>query len=536
MKIKLPTKKGIPNTDPEIEFEQLVIVGANGAGKTRFGSQIEQMHMGQTHRVSAQKSLSLPSEASPKSKIAAEHEFLYGYYHEAYSEQQQISTKVGSRWGGKLNTFLLNDYQQLMVLLHTEQYEEALKYTEGQLTEKPVTKLDTVQKIWETVFPHRKLLKKAGVIETYPSNDDTARYNASEMSDGERVVFYLIGEVVCAPKNSIIILDEPEMHLHKSLVKNLFDLIEAERSDCAFVYLTHDIDFAFTRQSAVKIWAKSYEGKDVWDYEVLNEESPIPEELYLEVLGSRKSIIFLEGNSGSIDYKLYEQVYQDYTVKPLGSCEKVIQTVKSFNEQKEFHHLESFGIIDRDRRPDSEVLKLNSNNIWVLDVAEVENLLLEESIVKAVAGYMGKVPDDVFSQVKNNVIEFFKAQLENQILIHYTEVLRKRFLELSNFTTKDIASVISEVDGLYASVNKQILYDETKTEMTTVLDSRDYEAVLRLFNLKNALIPRSKVCDLTDIKNKEGYFKMVITLLKRNDETSKAMRQAIKGKVKKTIS
>jgi hypothetical protein len=316
----------------------------------------------------------------------------------------------------------------------------------------------------------------------------------------------------------------------------LFDLIEAERSDCAFVYLTHDIDFAFTRQSAVKIWAKSYEGKDVWDYEVLNEESPIPEELYLEVLGSRKSIIFLEGNSGSIDYKLYEQVYQDYTVKPLGSCEKVIQTVKSFNEQKEFHHLESFGIIDRDRRPDSEVLKLNSNNIWVLDVAEVENLLLEESIVKAVAGYMGKVPDDVFSQVKNNVIEFFKAQLENQILIHYTEVLRKRFLELSNFTTKDIASVISEVDGLYASVNKQILYDETKTEMTTVLDSRDYEAVLRLFNLKNALIPRSKVCDLTDIKNKEGYFKMVITLLKRNDETSKAMRQAIKGKVKKTIS
>ena len=50
------------------------------------------------------------------------------------------------------------------------------------------------------------------------------------MSDGERVLFYLAGEVICAPQNSIIIIDEPEMHIHSSLIKSFFDLLEAEKT------------------------------------------------------------------------------------------------------------------------------------------------------------------------------------------------------------------------------------------------------------------------------------------------------------------
>ena len=251
-----------------------------------------------------------------------------------------------------------------MILLHTEEYEESLSYKEGRI-DKPTTKLDIVQSVWEHVLPHRKLLKRAGIIETYPTGQMASAYNATEMSDGERVIFYLIGEVVCSPQNSILIIDEPEMHLHKSLMKKLFDLIEIQRPDLAFVYLTHDIDFAFTRQNATKIWAKSYEGQNVWDYEILTDSTPIPEPLYLEILGSRKPVLFLEGDNNSIDYNLYEQVYPDHTIKPLGGCDKVIQSVKSFNEQQGFHQIQSFGIIDRDRRQDDDITRLNDRDIWV---------------------------------------------------------------------------------------------------------------------------------------------------------------------------
>ena len=531
MNIQLPTKKGQPNSNPTIELNQLVVVGANGSGKTRFGTYIEQQYSKNTHRVSAQKSLSMPTEVSPKSKEKAEYEFYYGYWYDS-NLNLALQQKFNNRWGKKPDTFLLNDYEKLMVLLHTEEYEESLSYKENGGV-KPNTKLDRVQKIWEIVLPHRKLKKRAGVIETYPTGVQANTYNASQMSDGERVIFYLIGEVVCAPHNSIIIIDEPEMHLHRSLVKKLFDLIEIERPDCAFVYLTHDIDFAFTRQNALKIWAKSYDGNNVWDYEFLDELSPIPEQLYLEVLGSRKPIIFLEGESSSIDYELYEQVYSDYTIKPIGSCEKVIQTVKAFNEQSGFHNLSSFGIIDRDRRQTSDIPKLNSKSIWVLDVAEAENLLLLEGIVKAVSSHMGRDSDDVFNQVKTNLLQFFSSQIESQIVLHFKELLRRNLLSLSDFNSKEISAAITEVDTSYTAIDKQKMFDETKTEFNEVLANNDYDSVLRLFNLKNALIPQSKVCELTGIRNKEEYLKLVISLLKRNNAISQMIKTTIDNKILK---
>ncbi len=535
MKIQLPTKKGQPNSNPTIEFNQLVVVGANGSGKTRFGSDIEKRYNQQTHRISAQKSLSMPDFVSTKSKEVAESEFLYGGWDKNNANWYKTNGWLHSRWGNNLNTYLLNDYEKLMVLLHTEEYEQSLSFKENG-GGKPNTKLDRIQSIFETVLPHRKIIKKAGVIETYPSIGHISdSYNASEMSDGERVIFYLVGEVVCAPNSSIIIIDEPEMHIHRSLVKRLFDLIETERPDCAFIYLTHDIDFAFTRQNAVKIWAKSYEGENIWDYEILDEQSPIPEQLYLELLGSRKPIIFLEGDSSSIDYELYEQVYSSYTIKPLGSCEKVIQTVKAFNVQNGFHHLVSYGIIDRDRRVDADIPRLNSKNIWVLDVAEAENLLLDENIVKAVASHMGRNPDDVFGQVKDNLIAFFNSQIEGQILLHFKEILRRKYLEITNFATKEIASVISEIDGIFTSIDKQKIYDETKVDFEKVATNKDYNSVLKLFNLKNALVPQSKVCELTGIRNKEEYLNLVITLLKRNDAVSTTIKNAIDSKVVKNV-
>ena len=473
----------------------------------------------------------MPDFVSTKSKEMAEGEFLYGGWNKDNADWYKTDGWLHSRWGNKLNTYLLDDYEKLMVLLHTEEYEQSLFFKENG-GDKPKTKLDRIQAIFETILPHRKIIKKAGVIETYPATGQiTDSYNASEMSDGERVIFYLVGEVVCAPNDSIIIIDEPEMHIHRSLVKNLFDFIEIERPDCAFIYLTHDIDFAFTRQNAVKIWAKSYEGENIWDYEILDKQSPIPEQLYLEVLGSRKPIIFLEGDSSSIDYELYEQIYSSYTIKPLGSCEKVIQTVKAFNEQSGFHHLVSYGIIDRDRRPETDIPKLNSKNIWVLDVAEAENLILEENIVRAIASHMGRNPDDVVEQVKDNLIAFFDNQIESQILLHFKEVLRRKYLDITNFGAKDIASVISEIDGLFNSIDKQKIYDETKVEFEKVVANKDYNSILRLFNLKNALVPQSKVCELTGIRNKEEYLSLVITLLKRNDAVSTSIKDAIDTKI-----
>jgi ABC-type branched-subunit amino acid transport system ATPase component len=74
-----------------------------------------------------------------------------------------------------------------------------------------------------------------------PFKDRTC-YKASEMSDGERAIFYMIGQTLAAAENSLLIFDEPELHVHRSIMDKLWDDLEAARQDCAFVFITHDLE------------------------------------------------------------------------------------------------------------------------------------------------------------------------------------------------------------------------------------------------------------------------------------------------------
>lgn len=531
MNITLP-KKLNEQDSIDINSKSVVIIGANGAGKTRFGADIEARYNNETHRIAAQKSLTMPKGVRPTTKEIAIKDFLYGY------ATGDVRHKNGNRWGSNPSTFLLNDYEKLMTLLHTEEYEESIKFKEyyvpGQGIEKPITKLDKIQKIWEHVLPHRKLLKKAGTIETYPEGKPDNAYNASEMSDGERVIFYLIGEAVAAPENSIIIIDEPEMHIHKSITKILWDKIESERTDCTFIYLTHDIDFAASRQDSTKIWIKGYDGVS-WDYELLDNSPELPEELYLEILGSRKPILFIEGDdSRSIDYKLLQLVFNEYTTKSVGSCHKVFEATRTFNEHKVFHQIESFGIIDRDRRTDEEIAHIKNSYIWVAGVAEIENFLLIEEVVRSVASCMMKDPDEVFETVRYNVISFFRSQIEKQALEHTIFRIERIFnTATNNSSVKSVDELENSLTSFWSEQDFKGIYTEILNAFTHLAEVQDYLGILKVFNNKG-LLTNSGVTALCDLNTKnDAYLNYVIGILKQNNQYSKVIKEGIKRNIEK---
>src|SRR5205823_4559802 len=118
----------------------------------------------------------------------------------------------------------------------------------------------------ELILPYREIEITPGKIQTRVKNSASVYYSASEMSDGERVIFYLIGQALAAPKDGIIIIDEPELHLHKSIQTWLWREIQAARPDCLFVYMTHDVEFAASLTEAKKIWLKNFNGH-VWEWE-----------------------------------------------------------------------------------------------------------------------------------------------------------------------------------------------------------------------------------------------------------------------------
>ena len=218
------------------------------------------------------------------------------------------------------------------------------------------TKLDKVIEIWQEVFPDNKVLINSGKI-LFSRGLDPENYSALKLSDGERAVLYYAGAVLYAPHNSVIFVDSPEMFLHPTLTSSLWNRLETLRRDCAFCYTTHDPDFASSRNGAPVIWVRDCDiEQHAWDYDIMPSQDGIASELYMSLVGARKPVLFIEGDSHrSIDARLYPLIFPDFTVRSLGSCNKVIEATRTFNGLASFHRLDSMGIVDRDRRDDKEV-------------------------------------------------------------------------------------------------------------------------------------------------------------------------------------
>ena len=180
---------------------------------------------------------------------------------------------------------------------------------------------DIVVDIWNDLISLRTIALTPESIPylKYEKNGEEKEYEAYRMSDGERIILYLVARVMQAPQNGLIIVDEPEVFLHRTVVDKLWTRLEKERKDCVFVYLTHDLQFAASRVG-VKSWIKEYIYPSTWVIKLID-DSDIPEQLLMELLGSCKQILFCEGTStSSLDKKVFDVLFPDFVIRPLESC------------------------------------------------------------------------------------------------------------------------------------------------------------------------------------------------------------------------
>ncbi|MDM8533926.1 DUF4435 domain-containing protein [Clostridiaceae bacterium HSG29] len=498
----LPKSKNANQTENSIITEgSIVIVGANGSGKTRLGTWIEfnSNQKEKVHRVSAQKSLTIPDTTSPVSIKKAKSMLHYGYYRDDRNDNLW-QYKRNLRWGQKPETFLLNDYDKLLTYLFSENYEKVLEYKRlSEHSEEkvvpPITKLDKVVKIWESVVLHRKLMINSSNISAYFDGGEKNKYNASDMSDGERVILYLIGECIAAHENSIIIIDEPELHLHKAIQRRLWDEIEAARPDCLFTYLTHDLDFAVTRVGGERVWMSNYDGEN-FDWIHVSSDENIPEDIYLKIIGSRNPIIFIEGEKGSYDEQLYSNVYPDYTIICLGSSSKVIEATKSFDNLNSLHNLKCNGIIDRDFKPDEFIQNYEKKNILFPDVAEVENLFLVEELLEVVAKkFCVDNSKQTVSKVKEWIINQFESNLEQ-----HSKDATVAYINYSLNSFNGKSNNIDELKGNYKEFVKAIdiekHYNSVINNSKKLIENQDYNEILKVYNNKTLVAQVGKFFDI----------------------------------------
>ncbi len=358
-------------------------VGANGSGKTRLAAQAETEWGEKSHRISAHRSLSLNPGVVKISEQKARSGLRFGSADSAKEYGSQVRT--GHRWGNKAETALLNDFDFLVQTLFAEQSNVALRTHNaahaGTLDKPELTSFQKLISIWNRILPHRTLQVSGDDISA--TADGQPPYSAADMSDGERAVFYMLGQVLLAEPDSALIFDEPELHIHRAILGRLWDEVEAARPDCAFLVITHDLEFVASR-TGQKFVIRRYQMPKQWEIEQVLEDTGFSEEVATLILGSRKPILFVEGTGSSLDLAIYRSCYPDWTVLPRGACENVIHAVATMRRNASLTRITCAGIVDADDYSEDEKNQLSSLGVAVLPVSEIENLFLLPDIATAI--------------------------------------------------------------------------------------------------------------------------------------------------------
>lgn len=494
----------------------VVIVGANGSGKSRLGAWIERNAGGLVHRISAQRGLDVPEYTQLKSLEQSTNDLLWGHEKPQYAN---AAHKWSHRWGNRPETFMQQDYGKVLSALFAANSERDRKHSEETRARQQYiavadSPIDKLVRLWREILPHRFISFEDGKIAVRNQDNGTA-YHGREMSDGERVALYLMGQVLLAPAGSILVIDEPEIHLHSSIMQSMWDKLEEEKKDCLFVFITHDLNFASTRVSTTNIWVRDFDGANAWTWEFVPEVEEFPESLLLELLGNRRTVVFVEGEKGGKDHSIYQAIYRNYNVVPRNGCDRVIESTKALKVNKSFHHVNALGLIDRDYRTEEEIAALAASGVYCVEVAEVENILINEQTLRIVATNQKLNGDEVLSRATTMVKAKLAQDVERQASLRTMRVVENH---LRKIDSKQIGgtAIKDALNSLVASIDVQQIFDGNITLYQRLANEGSLDEILKYYNNKGLV---HDICSIFEL-GRNGYEKLVLRMLNSDERNA----------------
>lgn len=494
-------------------MRQITIIGANGAGKSRFMDEMTELCGDHAY------CMDVLTAFFPELSESTRPGSVDVLYREAVLRQPFLRTDAVSQLDKIFYLLFLDEITNLFdVKKNLRQH--------GSKTKLPESRFDLVRRHWERIFPGNRFVRNGSRI-MFGTGSGGDLITIDKLSQGEKAVLYYLAGVLFAMPDAVVFIDSPSLFLHPAIRQSLWDTVEQLRPDCTFIYNSVDVDFVTSRTRNTCLWVKSYNSEShAWDYDVLS-QTPLSEDLMIELAGSRKPVLFIEGDDRhSIDMRLYSQVFSDRTVRPLGSCNKVIETVRAFNDLNSMHHLQSMGIVDRDRRTMQEVEYLRQKQIMVPDVAEIENIFLLPEVVRVMAKRRGKNGKRIVTRIHADIVKMFRRQLDEQALQHTRHKVKRDVECRIDARFSCITAMETHIRQLINKLEPRAHYNRLRKEFVKLADSSDLYGILRVFNHK-PMLSAVNVHGQLGYKSPQDYIAGVIETLKGNDEDSKNLRNAI---------
>ena len=459
-----------------------VIIGANGAGKSSLINELRKNSIDEMYVLPAQKLLYFMLNIQERNNVTKE---------KYISESKQVDIKIDTidLYPFQIENSISNTFTKLITLL-VKDYTNIVTRRSRKEKDLPLTLWDRVEQIWNQIFPEI-------IFELEPDDrvvkveKNGSKYSINGLSDGERCILFYIGNVLLAPENSYIIVDEPETFLNAAVYNELWDLLISERHDCQFIFASHNMDFVQSRTNATYIWCKKFEAPYNLEYQKLDDSLNLPLKLLTEVSGTKKPILFCEGTKTSIDYQIYSKLFSEFCfVKPVQGHKQVIHHTKAYNDLQLLHGNTAYGIIDNDWMNESSIQEQKEQNIFVLPFNEVEMMLVDEAVVKSCLPFDDdKEKQRKFENFQRSIIESCEEKKDKIISI----ALKKRLDEfMEGNCIQNNKPSKEDVEEFFKSLVDEFNVSSTVDNITSIveasLDTSDFSRILKICNLKNEII------------------------------------------------
>ena len=503
--------------------ELLFVLGANGTGKSTLMFHFAQNNLGKTRKISAHRQTWMNTDVldmTPAKKLQTEQNIQ--------TTDRQKQSRYRDDFGAARASMTIYDLidaenvraRKIAAFVDDGDMEAA---AEASKAEAPITIINEL--LLQSNIPITISIRENERV--MASKNGGPEYSAAELSDGERNALLIAGNVLTAPHGTLLVIDEPERHLHRSIISPLLSQLFQRRSDCGFVISTHDHDVPLEVSGARILLLRScnFNGQNVqgWEADELLANVSIDDTLKRDLLGARRKILFVEGTERSLDKPLYKLIFPMASVIPKGSCHDVERAVVGVRAGEGFHWLRAFGIADGDGYGRNQIQAKRDKGVYALPFYSVEAIYFHPKIIERIAKRMASIKGDDASAL----IEKALAAGVAAITTVHTERLSRKIAKKS--VRKLITEQIPNDDDLLVGEavtlqnNAKAILEARKKELDAAVANGDWETIL-------TRCPVRESSALTDISTALGfqkvqdYEKAARQLLSDDDDALKFVR------------
>lgn len=355
-------------------------------------------------------------------------------------------------------------------------------------------------------------------------------FSIARASDGERIALVLISEVVAAPVGSIFFIDEPELHLHRGIVVPLITSIIRENPGSTFIVGTHELELvsACPNASLAVIRNCSWPSPNNcrWELDQIADVKTIPEDLRVDILGSRRKILFVEGTSTSLDSPLYALLFPNVSIRSRDNCREVERAVAGLSATRDLHHSDAWGMVDGDGMSPEQIASFEAKNVYPLPVYSVESLYYSDEVLNAIAARQA----ETLGMDKNNLLNEAKAAAiaalssEQSVQHLASRVAERQLLEMVLQQVprrEDLTAGNSSV-----SMDVPSTFPEEITRLKSLRDSNNIAGIISRYPVRESCLLNTLATGLR-FPNRSHYEMAVLRQLSVDDELCESLRQKL---------